>query len=306
MIMFRVVLNRRKFPAILSHMKYLSWIGLVAGVLGFGGVGFAENSVTNRPFPGVAIYSATRTNPPQRLFVAEIDLTNPQVHLHVSRGGDDPDGPGPWETTLMRPTKIAAREKYDLVVNGDFFNARGVKDAEGTNSAYRADIWSSVIGPAVSRGKAWSTTTNARPCLVVSKTGKVTIRPVRQPKSDDWEIISGNVMLVRDGKPVPHDSKARHPRTVAGLNADATRLILMVVDGRNPGVAVGMSYDELAAELIRLGCHQALNLDGGGSSVLAVRDPVQNEFKILNEPTDGCERAVANVLGISVDTPAAR
>ena len=287
-------------------MKFKHLLGwLVASCLG-PRITFAESSVPHHPFPGITVFSETRTNPPQRLFVAEIDLTNPQVHLHVSRGGDDPDGPGKWETTLMQPTKIAAREKYDLVVNGDFFKARGVKDAEGTNSAFRSELWGAVTGPAVSNGKAWATATNARPCLVVSKTGKVSIRPVKQPKRDDWEIISGNVLLVRDGQVVSHDNNARHPRTVAGLNADATKLILLVVDGRKPGVAVGMRYDELTTELLRLGCQQALNLDGGGSSVLAVRDPVQNEFKILNEPTDGRERAVANVLGISVDTPAAR
>jgi hypothetical protein len=39
---------------------------------------------------------------------------------------------------------------------------------------------------------------------------------------------------------------------------------------------------------------------------MAVRDPMQGEFKILNEPTDGRERAVANVLGVSVDAPPAR
>lgn len=271
------------------------------------GISVAEISAPSRSFPGIAIFSETRTNQTQRLFVAEIDLTNPRVRLHVAPGGPDPDGAGPWETTLMRPTRIAAREKYDLVVNGDFFSARGVKDAEGTNATFRTEIWSSVTGPAVSGGKVWSTSTNARPCLVVSKAGKVSIRSVKQPQSDDWEIVSGNVMLVRDGKAVPHEKNpVRHPRTVAGLNKDATKLILLVVDGRKPGVAVGMSYDELAAELVRLGCYTALNLDGGGSSVLAVRDPVKSEFKILNEPTDGRERAVANVLGVSVERAAAK
>ena len=266
----------------------------------------AEISVTNRPFPGIALYSETRTNLPTHLFVAEIDLTNPRIQLRVSRGGADPDGDGRWETTLMRPTKIAEREKYDLVVNGDFFKARGVKDAEGSNSTFRAEIWSEVTGPAVSAGKVWSTSTNARPCLVVSKSGKVTIRPVKQPKPDDWEVVSGNVMLLKDGKAVPHENKVRHPRTVVGLNKQATKLVLLVVDGRKPGVAVGMNYDELTAEMLRLGCDDALNLDGGGSSVLAVRDVMKNEFKILNEPTDGRERAVANVLGISVAVPSAR
>jgi exopolysaccharide biosynthesis protein len=60
-----------------------------------------------------------------------------------------------------------------------------------------------------------------------------------------------------------------------------------------------MSYDELAAEMIRLGCYTAINLDGGGSSVMAVRDTAMGSFRILNHPSDGHERPVANVLGIS-------
>jgi exopolysaccharide biosynthesis protein len=73
------------------------------------------------------------------------------------------------------------------------------------------------------------------------------------------------------------------------------------VDGRKPGIAVGMSYDELAREMLRLGCRQALNLDGGGSTVMAIRDAGSGNLKILNQPTDGHERAVADALGISVE-----
>ena len=288
-----------------TRMNFKNLSGwLVVGFLG-ASISVAEVSVTTRPFPGIAIYSETRTNPLQRLFVAEIDLTNPKVRLRVAPGGADPDGAGRWETTLMQPTKIALREKFDLVVNGDFYEVPRAQDA-GSNATYRVAGWAAANGPAVSSGKIWSSNTNARPCLVVNKAGQVSIRRVSQPKADDWEVVAGNVMLVRDGKAVTHENKVRHPRTVVGLNQDATRMILLVVDGRKPRVALGMSYDELAAELLRLGCHTAVNLDGGGSSVLAVRDPAKNEFKILNQPTDGRERAVANVLGISVDASAGR
>jgi exopolysaccharide biosynthesis protein len=277
---------------------------LVVSCLG-AGICVAEISVTTRPFPGIALFSETRTNPPQRLFIAEIDLTNPKVRLRVAPGGNDPDGVGKWETTLMQPTKIAAREKFDLVVNGDFYEVPRAQEA-GSNVVYRVAGWAAANGPAVSAGKIWSSNTNARPCLVVSKTGQVSIRHISQPRADDWEVVAGNVMLLRDGTVVAHDNKVRHPRTVVGLNRDTTKLILLVVDGRKPGVALGMNYAELATELLRLGCHTALNLDGGGSSVLAVRDPAKDEFKILNVPTDGRERAVANVLGISVDASTGR
>lgn len=273
-------------------------LGLIAAVLP--GRSQAEILVTNHPFAGVAVYSETRTNPPTRLFVAEVDLTNPQVRLRVSRGGPDPDGDGEWQTTLMQPTKIAAREGFDLVVNGDFFKARGVKDAEGTNSGYRASLWSLVEGPAVTDGITWSTSTNARPCFVVHTNHSVMIETLTRPPADAWEVVGGNTLLLKNGKAVPQTNKVRHPRTVVGFNASRTKLVLLVVDGRKKGVAIGMNYDELAQEMLRLGCDEALNLDGGGSSVMAVREAGAGEFHILNEPTDGRERAVANVLGVVV------
>jgi len=256
---------------------------------------------TNSPFPGIICISETRTNSPQRLFVAEVDLKNPRLHVRVAPGGPDPDGPGKWETTLMEPTKIAAREKFDFVINGDFFKARGVHDAEGTNSTFRASVWALTEGPAMTDGKTWSTCTNARPCLVVHKNRAITIEPLTQPSDDDWEVVGGNALLVHDGAAVPYKNKTRHPRTVVGLDATGTKMTILVVDGRKSGVALGMDYDELAVEMLRLGCTEAVNLDGGGSSVMAVRDAETRKMKILNEPTDGHERAVANVLGIAVD-----
>ena len=287
-IFSRATAARRRFAFVLLELAliYPAW---------------GEISFTNHPFAGIAIYSETRPQPPTRLFVAEIDLTNPKVRLRVSPGGSDPDGPGPWQTTLMSPTRIAAREHMCLVVNGDFFRARGIKDAEGTNSAFRSEIWSAVSGPAVTDGKVWATSPNPRPCLVVGTNREVTIEMLEHPSPDDWEVVAGNTMLIEMGVPVPQTNQMRHPRTAVGLDARRTKLVILVVDGRKPGIAVGMSYDELATEMIRLGCRDAINLDGGGSSVMAIRDPAKGDFRILNEPSDGRERAVANVLGVSVE-----
>ena len=64
----------------------------------------------------------------------------------------------------------------------------------------------------------------------------------------------------------------------------------MTVDGRQPGCSVGMTLAELASLMRELGCSDALNLDGGGSTTLWTRGAV------VNRPSDGQERAVADGL----------
>ena len=82
----------------------------------------------------------------------------------------------------------------------------------------------------------------------------------------------------------------RHPRTAIGVLADG-RVILLVADGRRPSHSLGMTLLELAAELRRLGAVEAMNLDGGGSSVLVAGGRV---VTVPSEETG--ERAVADAL----------
>jgi exopolysaccharide biosynthesis protein len=59
------------------------------------------------------------------------------------------------------------------------------------------------------------------------------------------------------------------PRTAMGYTKDG-HLIVLAVQGRRPGVADGATLEELAKMLLDLRCHEALNLDGGGSSSMLV------------------------------------
>ena len=61
----------------------------------------------------------------------------------------------------------------------------------------------------------------------------------------------------------------KHPRTAMGYTADGS-LVVMVVEGRNPGIAEGASLIQLAKLMLSAGCVEALNLDGGGSSTMLV------------------------------------
>lgn len=61
----------------------------------------------------------------------------------------------------------------------------------------------------------------------------------------------------------------RHPRTAMGYTKDG-RLIILITEGRNPGIAAGMTLQQQAEVLKSIGCVEALNLDGGGSSCLII------------------------------------
>lgn len=81
----------------------------------------------------------------------------------------------------------------------------------------------------------------------------------------------------------------KHPRTAMGYTADGY-LIILVVEGRNKGVAEGASLTQLAHMLQAIGCVEALNLDGGGSSCLLVNG------KETIAPSDKVQRAVPAVF----------
>ena len=110
--------------------------------------------------------------------------------------------------------------------------------------------------------------------------------------------VGGGPVLVHDGKAQPWPSKRgpleykqpRHPRTAIGFNR--RYLYLVAVDGRQPGLSVGMSFVELASLLKQIGCTEALNLDGGGSTMFWL------DGKVMNSPSDKHERAIANALVI--------
>ena len=98
----------------------------------------------------------------------------------------------------------------------------------------------------------------------------------------------------------------RHPRTAAGVSRDGRTLLLIVVDGRQPGWSIGVTLPELAQMMLGAGAWNAVNLDGGGSTAMWHREPGATAGHVLNRPSDGHVRPVANHLGVRVGpaTPA--
>jgi exopolysaccharide biosynthesis protein len=84
----------------------------------------------------------------------------------------------------------------------------------------------------------------------------------------------------------------RNPRTLAGVRADGT-LLLVTVDGRRPGWSVGASFAEEAAIMQALGAVDAVNLDGGGSTTMTIG------ASLVNRPSDATgERPIGDAIAL--------
>ncbi len=114
--------------------------------------------------------------------------------------------------------------------------------------------------------------------------------------------ISGGSVITRDGKKTRIEAPRginignysvssmfeRHPRSAVGFSK--THIYLVQVDGRQRGLSVGMTLEELGEYMAKIGCDEAINLDGGGSATFWHRG------RVVNSPCDGSERPVANAL----------
>jgi exopolysaccharide biosynthesis protein len=112
-----------------------------------------------------------------------------------------------------------------------------------------------------------------------------------------YQAVGGGVWLVREHRFCPHSSPAEEPRTAVGITDDGG-LVLVCVDGRSQK-SVGATYADLTQVFLDLPVpiRSVLNLDGGHSTILMGRRPVET-IKILNNPSSGLEalRPVADIL----------
>lgn len=243
----------------------------------------AEEHIS-RPFVGVTVREVNFDQPrPLVICVAEIDLAAKDVSFLVTPGNGDPNGdePGDPNGETTRQTTLALLQEHNaqLAINATFF---GMKDLDTDN-----------IGLVVSDGEPVSPFRGDWPAINIDPDNRVTII---RGEHDTYQVINpsqrvtlhnavaGSDQIVTDGQPTTDErefSTTAHPRTAIGYTADR-KLILVTVDGRQPGVSEGMSLSKLAELMLELGCVQALNLDGGGSTTMGIADP---EPRVLNTPS---------------------
>lgn len=120
------------------------------------------------------------------------------------------------------------------------------------------------------------------------------------PNNDMDVAIGGSTMLVKNGvtTPITLNSPGRAPRSAIGFDASGKQVYFIAVDGRGADESIGMTLQELAQFCLDLGLFNALNLDGGGSTQLAVKFSGTETAEIVNHPSQNPYRPVSNAAAI--------
>lgn len=183
-------------------------------------------------------------------------------------------------------------------------NVPNVTWAPSTAVAATVGAIPSESGPlTIEKGKAVLVATGAKRARLENLRAGVPVTIRLDTPGLDWtkfeNVIGGGPFLLRDGK-IAIDAAAqgfntgfaesRHPRTAVGRTAEGD-IWMVAIDGRQSQSA-GATLQEEALIMQRLGCVDAINLDGGGSTALNLRGLT------VNRPSDGRERPVANAIAI--------
>jgi hypothetical protein len=251
-----------------------------------------------QPFRGVTHIFRTETAPRNlRIHVVRIDLTAPGIAFKLTPPG------GSRETVRQTTLEFLKQERAQIAINAHFFVPFPTRDREVFLVGLAASggvVYSACEKPA----QAYALMTHA-PALNIDRTNRAAIVPCDASGGELWNAVSGSAQIVTAGrKTIPKYAEgelseggpgnysnekswydAVNARTAIGVTRDGRMLVLFTVDARNG--SAGMQVGEVADMLIRdYAVYDALNLDGGGSTTLAMEDPATRTPAIVNTSSD--------------------
>jgi hypothetical protein len=281
-------------------------------------------AVVTQPFRGLTLIVRSESSPRAvRLHIALVDLAAPGLAFKLSPPGGTRDAVR--QTTL----DFLRQEKAQLAINAHFFvpfptddtdvDLVGLAVSEGRIvSPFEPQPVSAAFPDQGYAILAYAPALNLDPrnrAAIVRRDPAYPDGRHTLPRATLWNAIAGSAQIVTDGvRTIPaytgapgglraanNYSDARswyaipRARTAAGVTADGRTLVLFTADQ-----AAGLTVAEVADFLIRdYRVAQALNLDGGGSTTLALQDPVTREARLVNTPSDPPPgRAVGSSLAL--------
>ena len=264
------------------------------------------------PFVGVTSILREETTPRQlRMHVVQIDLTAPGIHFKLTEPG------GTRETVRNTTVGFLSEEHAQIAVNAHFFLPFPSTDSDAMLiglAASNGNVYSAFESPL----QSYAIIADA-PAFNIDQSNRVSVVH-RNPDFSDgkhvlesvmlWNVVSGSAQIVTDGvKTIPVYKDETHPnglltpggdaeydnvkswynilnaRTAIGFTRDNKTLVIFTVD-RATG-SLGMTVGEVADTLIRdYSVVNALNLDGGGSTTLAMENPSTHAAELVNVSDD--------------------
>lgn len=225
-------------------------------------------------------------NTPVNVFALEI---SPGAGRFYAGLPGDADSESASVSTVLNTVKTVNSNTKKVVAgtNGGFFDMNGTHLSRGT---------------VIKEGKTVQLE-SARPVFAQFKDGSLAILTAAECAANASKIntaVAGSIIMLKDGTvnnvaPTTDSASLREPRTAVGLRPDGT-CVLFVVDGRRPALSNGATYLDLVTVGRDLGCTELLNLDGGGSSTMVIKDPSSGAFTLKNSPSGTSMRQVQDCL----------
>lgn len=236
----------------------------------------AAADVWTDPAPGVR--QLVRTAPgPVRYIAVTVDLERSDLYIRATRP----------EEAFRTPTAWANQVDAVVAINGDWIDFDNNRP----------------VGLAVGDGVYWEGTADVGWSFIACTLEKECVfddHATNTPRYHRWyNVVGGNGWrLLTDGQTPNYPNENfyrsdRHPRSGVGLSADGNTMILAVAEGRL-GDSIGVSFVTFSQFFKDLGAHNAMMLDGGGSSAIVVNGARQNRLP----GGQSSERSLVNHLGI--------
>jgi exopolysaccharide biosynthesis protein len=295
--------------------------------------GLRADQIVQNPYAGITLITRTETSPrPETMHIAEIDLTAPGIGFQLTPPG------GSLETVRQTTLDYLNQQHAQLAINGEFFLPFPSTDPNAMLiglAASNGNVYSSFEAPV----QSYAIVTNA-PAVNIDSSNHAGIVHDNTASADGkhvlenvtlWNALAGSAQIVTNGmKTIPAYVDATHPdglltpggpanysnsnswynltnaRTAIGLSQNNQTLFLFTVD--NASGSKGMTVGEVADLLIQdYGVYNALNLDGGGSTSMAIQDPATGLGQFVNlssdNPNGRAEGSNLAVFAISVPEP---
>lgn len=224
---------------------------------------------------------------PYKAYILLVDPSKASLYMGSGNDSYEPRPDPSIRQSVVGHMRSAVSNGVDVIagVNGDFF---------AIETTYMP------IGLAIKEGKVVTEASQLRPFCGFTKDGHLEIHDngFNGDKTKYRTVVSGSDIIVKHGIPNDLDEgtyfgDTHHPRTMVGIREDGT-IILAVIDGRQWSHSNGASLAMCARFMISLGATTAMNLDGGGSSTMVIRDG--NSYNVMNSPSDGSPRKVATSI----------